>query len=76
MKKRSKKKVEQPIDPWISINLSLPKIIPGDGCSEEVLTRGSRGEFTATWDGRRWVGWDGNTIEGVEHWTTEGVARY
>jgi len=71
----AKKKIET-IDPFISVNLSLPKIVKGDGCSVEVLTRSPSGERLATWDGRQWVGWAGDVIHGVTHWTTEGVAHY
>lgn len=73
--KRKPKKEEKP-NPWISVNVELPKVVPGDGCSEEVLARSPRFEQLATWDGRLWRSWDGTVLHGVEEWTTEGVAKW
>lgn len=64
------------IDHWISVNSSLPKIVQGDGCSNEVLIRCFEGEVTGTWDGSRWVDWNGRDLHSVTHWTTEGLATY
>lgn len=63
-------------DQRISVNERLPKIVKGDGCSVEVLASGFDFEKLATWDGYRWVGWSGETIHGVTHWTPEGVANF